>query len=62
MVARARRLPEYPVYRFIQSKLNDPFETSDILHDVFIEVRRSARRFEGRSKVQAWFLALLMAR
>ena len=49
---------EKPVYRFIQSRLNDPFESSDILHDVFIEVWRSASRFEGRSKVQTWIFGI----
>jgi RNA polymerase sigma factor (sigma-70 family) len=38
--------------------LNDPFESSDILHDVFIEVWRSAGRFEGRSKVQTWIFGI----
>jgi RNA polymerase sigma factor (sigma-70 family) len=49
---------EKPLYRFIQSRLNDPFESSDILHDVFIEVWRSASRFEGRSKVQTWIFGI----
>lgn len=52
------RALEKPVYRFIQSRLNDPFESSDILHDVFIEVWRSASRFEGRSKVQTWIFGI----
>lgn len=49
---------EKPVYRFIQSKLNDPFQSADILHDVFMEVWRSAGRFEGRSKVQTWVFGI----
>jgi RNA polymerase sigma-70 factor (ECF subfamily) len=49
---------EKPVFRFIQSKLNDPFEAADILHDVFIDVWRSAGRFEGRSKVQTWIFGI----
>jgi RNA polymerase sigma-70 factor (ECF subfamily) len=49
---------EKPVYRFIQSRLNDPFESSDILHDVFLEVWRSAGRFEGRSKVRTWIFGI----
>lgn len=52
------RLMEKPVYRFIQSRLNDPFESSDILHDVFMEVWRSADRFEGRSKMQTWIFGI----
>jgi RNA polymerase sigma-70 factor (ECF subfamily) len=49
---------ERPVLRFIQSKLNDPFEARDILHDVFIEVWRSAGRFEGRSMVRTWVFGI----
>ena len=49
---------ETPVYRFILSKLNDPHEAADILQDVFIEVWRSAGRFEGRSKVQTWIFGI----
>ncbi|MEJ5219947.1 sigma-70 family RNA polymerase sigma factor [Cognatishimia sp. D5M38] len=57
-LAELYRALEKPVYRFIQSRLNDPFESSDILHDVFIEVWRSASRFEGRSKVQTWIFGI----
>ena len=49
---------ERPVFRFIQSRLNDPFESADLLHDVFLEVWRSAGRFEGRSKVQTWIFGI----
>ena len=49
---------EKPVFRFIRSRLNDSFEASDILHDVFMEVWRSAGRFEGRSKVQTWIFGI----
>ena len=49
---------EKPVFRFIRSRLNDPFESSDILHDVFIEVWRSADRFEGRSQVKTWIFGI----
>jgi RNA polymerase sigma factor (sigma-70 family) len=52
------RALEKPVYKFIRSRLNDPFEASDILHDVFMEVWRSAGRFEGRSKVQTWVFGI----
>lgn len=52
------RALERPVFRFIRSKLNDPFESADILHDVFMEVWRSAGRFEGRSKVQTWVFGI----
>ena len=52
------RALERPVFRFIQSRLNDPFESSDILHDVFMDVWRSAGRFEGRSKVLTWIFGI----
>lgn len=57
-LAALYRALEKPVYRFIQSRLNDPFESADILHDVFLEVWRSAGRFEGRSKVQTWIFGI----
>ena len=57
-LAELYRSMERSVYRFILSRLNDPFESSDILHDVFIEVWRSAGRFEGRSKVQTWIFGI----
>jgi RNA polymerase sigma-70 factor (ECF subfamily) len=49
---------EAPVYRFIRSKMNDPFEAADILHDVFLEIWRSAGRFEGRSSVKSWVFGI----
>lgn len=49
---------ETPVFRFIRSKMNDPFEAADILHDVFLEVWRSAARFEGRSSVKSWVFGI----
>ncbi len=57
-LAELYRALEKPVYRFLQSKLNDPFESADVLHDVFIEVWRSASKFEGRSKVQTWIMGI----
>ncbi len=49
---------ERSVYRFILSKLNDPHESADILQDVFIEIWRSAGRFEGRSAVKTWVFGI----
>jgi RNA polymerase sigma-70 factor (ECF subfamily) len=57
-LAALYRQMERPLYRFIQSRLNDPFEANDILHDVFMEVWRSADRFEGRSKLQTWIFGI----
>jgi len=52
------RAMERPLYRFITSKLNDPIEASDLLHEVFIDVWRSAGKFEGRSKVKTWVFGI----
>ena len=52
------RAYEKRLFRFIRSRLNDPFASADILHDVFLEVWRSAGRFEGRSKVQTWIFGI----
>lgn len=49
---------ERSVYRFILSKMNDPHEAADILQDVFIEIWRSAERFEGRSAVRTWVFGI----
>lgn len=49
---------EKPVYKFICSKLNDPHEASDILHEVFMDVWRSAGKFEGRSAVKTWVFGI----
>ncbi len=49
---------ERPVFRFICSKLNDPHEASDILHEVFMEIWRSAGKFEGRSTVRTWLFGI----
>ena len=52
------RALEGPVFRFLRSRLNDPFECHDILHDVFMEIWRHAGRFEGRSRVQTWVMGI----
>ena len=52
------RLYESRVYQFIKSKLNDSFEASDILNEVFLDVWRKADSFEGRSKVSTWLFGI----
>lgn len=52
------RLMEKPIYRFICVKLNDPFEANDILHEVFMDVWRTADKFEGRSTVKTWLFGI----
>ncbi|PVH29516.1 RNA polymerase sigma factor [Pararhodobacter oceanensis] len=49
---------ERPVYRFIVSRLNDPHEAADILHDVFMDIWRVAASFEGRSQVRTWIFGI----
>ena len=49
---------EGPLFRFIRSKLNDPFEAADIVHEVFLEVWNNAGRFEGRSSVKSWVFGI----
>lgn len=52
------RALEKPVYRFIVAKMNDSFEANDILHEVFMEIWRSAGKFEGRSAVKTWVFGI----
>lgn len=49
---------EPSVYRFALSKLNDPFDAADILNEVMMEVWKSAKNFQGRSKVSTWILGI----
>ncbi len=52
------RLYEVRLHRFISSKLNDSFEASDILNEVFLKVWQKAGTFEGRSKVSTWLFGI----
>ena len=57
-LAALYRAYERPVYRFIVSRLNDPHEAADILHDVFMDIWRGAASFEGRSQVRTWIFGI----
>jgi len=57
-LAALYRTFEKPVYRFILSRLNDPHEAADILHDVFMDIWRVAASFEGRSQVRTWIFGI----
>lgn len=57
-LAALYRALERQVYRFVLSRMNDPHEAADILQDVFLEVWRSAGRFEGRSAVKTWVFGI----
>lgn len=52
------RLYEKRLHRFIQLKLNDFHEASDILNETFLEVWRKADTFQGRSKVSTWVFGI----
>jgi RNA polymerase sigma-70 factor (ECF subfamily) len=46
------------VYRFALRFLNDEAAAEDTVSEVFIDVWRQAGRFEGRSQVTTWLLAI----
>jgi RNA polymerase sigma-70 factor, ECF subfamily len=45
-------------YRFLLRLIGDATTAEDLLSEVFIEVWRSAGRFESRSKLSTWILAI----
>ena len=49
---------ERPLFRFVQLKLNDPFRAADIVHEVLLEVWRSAGTFQKRSRARTWVFAI----
>jgi RNA polymerase sigma-70 factor (ECF subfamily) len=46
------------VYRFALRFLNDEAMAEDMVSEVFLDVWRQAERFEARSKVSTWLLAM----
>ena len=46
------------VYRFVLRLVNDPTLAEDLISDVFLDVWRQAGRFEARSAVSTWLLAI----
>jgi RNA polymerase sigma-70 factor (ECF subfamily) len=46
------------VYRFVLRFLNDEAMAEDMVSEVFFDVWRQADRFEGRSQVSTWLLAI----
>lgn len=46
------------VYRFVLRLVNDPSRAEDLISDVFLDVWRQAGRFEARSAVSTWLLAI----
>src|ERR1700754_565896 len=46
------------VYRFVLRLVRDETVAEDLISDVFLDVWRQAGRFEGRSAVSTWLLAI----
>jgi RNA polymerase sigma-70 factor (ECF subfamily) len=46
------------VYRFVLRLLGDPSRAEDLISEVFLDVWRQAGRFEARSAVSTWLLAI----
>lgn len=46
------------VYRFVLRFLNDEAAAEDLVSEVFFDVWRQANRFEARSQVSTWLLAI----
>jgi RNA polymerase sigma-70 factor, ECF subfamily len=47
-----------PVYRFLCRMLGDEAQAEDLTSEVFLTVWRQAQRFEARSMVSTWLLAI----
>jgi RNA polymerase sigma-70 factor (ECF subfamily) len=46
------------VYRFVLRLVSNPTVAEDLISEVFLDVWRQADRFEGRSTVSTWMLAI----
>jgi len=46
------------LYRFLQTRIRDPFEAADLMQETFLEVWRGAGRFEGRSSARTWIYGI----
>jgi RNA polymerase sigma-70 factor, ECF subfamily len=46
------------VYRFVLRLVSDPTMAEELISEVFLDVWRQANRFEGRSAVSTWLLAI----
>ena len=46
------------VYRFVLRLIGDASKAEEVVSDVFFNVWRQAGRFEGRSRVSTWILAI----
>jgi RNA polymerase sigma-70 factor, ECF subfamily len=43
---------------FVESRLRDPMEAFDVVQDTFLDVWRSASRYEDRSAVKTWIFSI----
>jgi RNA polymerase sigma-70 factor (ECF subfamily) len=46
------------VYRFLLRLVGDESAAEDLVSDVFLDIWRQAGKFQGRSQVSTWFLAI----
>jgi RNA polymerase sigma-70 factor (ECF subfamily) len=46
------------VFRFVLRLVRDEWKAEDLISEVFLDVWRQADRFEGRSTVSTWLLAI----
>ena len=46
------------VYRFVLRRVRNQATAEDLVSEVFLDVWRQAGRFEGRSQVSTWMLAI----
>src|ERR1700709_1389853 len=46
------------VYRFVLRRVRDTTVAEDLVSQVFLDVWRTARQFEGRSQVSTWLLSI----
>lgn len=46
------------VQRFIHTRIRDHSEVADVLHNTMLDAWRNADRFQGRSSVKSWMLAI----
>ena len=46
------------VFRFIQGRVRNAVIADDLVSQVFLDVWRSANRFEGRARVSTWLLSI----
>src|SRR5579872_5000054 len=46
------------IFRFVLRLLRDEMAAEDVISDVFLDVWRQASKFEGRSAVSTWLIAI----